>query len=342
MKTIDEIDLNDYILFFLTEEKDAFKVENFTGDSYQEIQDYDLIQTSAGVLIGYKKLHNGHNGHSYLSGDKRFYYSATCFDDANYLFDSEFIDRITCFVFINSVKNPPSIKGKNLDQEEIARCDLDSFGGTPYYIAPEDYVLKKIVNVIDLPGVAHVVFLETHDVNVKNLGAQVTNTASRTITGIVRVISDWAKVYDAPFNNGEDVSYDAKRFIESGIIPEDVIEWCVNNQPESPITFYLSSGKNVSEPPDQGIECPEFIKNFFRSKWRYSTITSLFYHHPNGNKIDKKLVDMEKSLLDREVYNIAIHHGVEEDDYDFLDSYFDNIDPKSKVKKLYEEYRRQN
>ena len=354
MKNINDINLSDYTSFYLSEEANPFVIQKYTEGGYVDInsQDYDLIETDAGILVGY--THDSdtdtYQSHSYETASGRKYIQLLTYSFLQDIFENTKIGNYDFFVFLNSI--PINSPTQYTDDEEshtdengniFNRCDVDKYGGVGFYPSPNPYKIIKLRAVLDIPGIAHIAYFNTLDEDNQNPQSQNNNVASRTLSGIFKILSEWKTVAEDPFNNTELPAVKAKQFIEEFDIPEEIFNWVNDNQIDMGVARFLKGETNNYPSVVENEEIPLVIKDFFLSRCLYKNILSIKNLHPRGSSINSSLLQKENEYLNSELYRIYLLGEIEDLTNEKIETYLntlpDSIKKKTDIKILYYEYK---
>ena len=354
MKNIIDINLNDYNCFYLSEEQDPFVIQKYTEGGYVDLpeNEYDLIQTNAGILVGYtfNSDTDSYQSHSYETTSGRKYIQLLTYSFLKDIFNNEQIGNYNFFVFLNSIpiKSPTLYTNAGTEWLDsngnpFNRCDIDKYGGDGFYVSDNPYRIVKLRAVLDIPGTAHIAYFNTLDEENQNPNSQNNNTASITLSGIFKILLEWKTVAEAPFNNQELPAVKAKQFVEQLNIPEEIFDWVNENQIDMGVARFLQGETDNNPNVVENKETPAIIENFFLSRCLYKNILSIKNLHPRGSLLDEEILEKEKQHLNAEIYKMHLL-GVLEDlsnetIEDYLSTLPDSIQKKSDIKILYFEYK---
>lgn len=189
------------------------------------------------------------------------------------------------------------------------RCDADLYGvafftdptgGSLIEIPDEADELLVYEPIFSINGIGHIIYTErknkTNKFNLMN--NSVTPFAAYSIGESFKLILEWAKVSENPFNNSEDIALKASSFVNQIGLTDSL----VSNQPDMQIFEYLKGNLNARIRPN-GIqhisdECDLFIKK----NMSHITLSHIIRLYPDAwdfeEVLNKELLDIDKHVLD--------------------------------------------
>ena len=183
-------------------------------------------------------------------------------------------DQEGTFTFVDSqpVVNP------NLDW----RCDAGRYGPSPYSSCDgevynpisEKSVLLQYEPILSVPSVAHLIYLRRSNYEVERhefLNNALTQMATATLAEMLVLLSEWAQVAEAPFNNSEEISQDAKRFLEAINFDSSIID----GYPAMQLTRFLGGDINARLRPDNPMAPSDKMINFIKTRVSHLSLASL-------------------------------------------------------------------
>jgi hypothetical protein len=206
------------------------------------------------------------------------------------------------FTFMNSAP-VPSFDGQ-------WRCDAnlygvefftDPTGGSLIEIPDEADELLVYEPIFSINGIGHIIYTErknkTNKFNLMN--NSVTPFAAYSIGESFKLILEWAKVSESPFDNSEDISIKAANFVNQIGLTESL----VSNQPDMQIFEYLKGNLNARIRPsgvqDISDECDLFIKK----NMSHISLSHLVSLYPDSWDL-QEIIDKEILEIDTDVKKI--------------------------------------
>ena len=334
MKTIDEINRDDYNSFHLTDESSNFALQFNTPSGLIDESDYDLIQSQAGVIVGYKKNIQGIHNYVYTINGVQKRLQNLLYDAYKPILDEEKIGTFDVYSFVNSV---PISQNNNFNAttdggDEFIRCDYDKFGGLPFYSGGAAFGILQVKNILDVSGSAHVLLIHTTNDGFFTSTSQVRNCSAKTFTGILKNIYEWSLMADSPFNSTETTAVKAKQMWNSLDIPQNLLDWILNNQPDMQVSRFLKGEIRLAYDIDENTEIPQELKDYVILNSRYRTLTGIKNTHPRGNLIEEKLIEKEKFFFEKEIFNFCLFNNIldmsDENIEAALSQFENNVDAK--------------
>ena len=334
MKTIEEVNFSDYRCFFLTEETNPFDIKIYTKIGYQSLPSdrYDLIQTSAGILVGYKADLSGFQNHMYETNEKKKYIQLILFEKMQDIINGEKIGNFDFYAFFDSVYISPGQLYETSEEElkdvngnVFKRCDVDKFGGKVFYPVTNNYNIINIRPVIDIAGIGHVTYFNTTNTGNVNMYSRTKNTSARTFTGIIKVLMEWAQSSEEPFNNMEPPALKAKQILEGVNLSQDLIDWVQENQIDMPVARYLKGETDMGIVHQENEEMPEPAKDFLKTNCLYKNIASIKKNHPRGYLIEDHFLEKEKKYLENQLYQLYISDILPDLETENVENYLNSI-----------------
>lgn len=345
MKTIEEININDYCFYYLADTDQEIKIEFFSSEGYLELENYDLISTNAGTLVAFKQDMNGIHEYSYMLNNKRYHFQAISFDFIKNFIGIEKPETFGFFTFTNSMlieKNDTHSWSKEINGI-MNRCDYGRYGVFPYYPAPVAYNFKKIRNILDISGLAHILYADTtldYD-PIPEIRSQ--NVSAFSLSGMIKTIWEWSQMCEPPFNSTEQVALNSKMFLEKLNIPSDILEEVINFQPNMRVARYLAGETRLAYNFDEKKDNPISLINFYKTKIRFKTLKSLKENHPNGALLDDKFIELEFNSLKSKILKYLFYKEIYDFNSDIIEQEIDLLEMsdirKNDLRCLYEEYK---
>jgi hypothetical protein len=348
MKTIDELNISEYRFFFLTEETEPFDIKAFTSLGYQNIpkERYDLIETSAGILIGFKTDLFGFQNYMYETAQGRKYIQLVVYQLMKDVIDGVKVGNFDFYSFFDSVYIKPEKlyetseeELKDVDGNVFKRCDVDKYGAKVFYPVYNNYNIINVRLVIDIAGIGHVTYFNTTNEGNVNMTSRTKNTAARTFTGIIKTLLEWSQVAEDPFYNSEAPAVKAKQMLDELKIPADLLEWVDNNQIDMAVARYLKGETDISAVHEENPEMPEVAKKYLKTNCIYKNIASLYNNHPRGYLMGQEIIEKEKQYLESQIYSLYLNGLISSTNQYELEEYINSLEESlvsiNDIKSLY-------
>lgn len=321
MKNISEIDLTKYRTFAYTDLEGDFDiyVKTLGGDVKVE-SGFEIFSVESGSIVAFDHLcvYGFHDCILKQNNNIR-HIELTEYENMKYVLEEKPEYKFAFYIFTKSGEVPasslfhPDAKFKNteIEQSTFKRCDFGKYGGIAFEYGRNPYNIAKVFNLLNLSGVGHIVRLEVLDDWYKDTDTHGKYTAALTVSGMLKLIDDWAYVNQPPFNNNEEISNTARMYIDSLGIPKDVMDEIRTLQPQSVMEYYLSGGEDRYFISEEKLEMPPKLKNFILSKCRYKSLNSLKMNHPNNINIPQEILDKELHMYNLVIFQYCIYYGLD-------------------------------
>lgn len=342
MRNISEINLSLYCSYFLTEENSdvilCFNTSN--GLVNVDKNEYDTFATEAGTIIAFKELNIGIQNYVYTSGSNRKYIQNVFYEHFQEIFNQHIGENLVLYSFMKSIEIPNKEEYTRQDgslPDDFVRCDYNKFGSIPFYPALNPLSITKIINILDVCGTGHLLWICTKNTENPNRDSQSVNTGGRTLTGAIKGIYEWSEVYKSPFNNKESISKAANDFLEELQIPENVLNDIISTQVDMRVSRYLKGETRQVYSFDENTETPESLKNFMNSRCKYRSLYQLVNNHPRKNELSESIFSNYTGFIENNLYQIYINNNLDSFTPEFLKQYFEtnvNKDSSTALKLL--------
>jgi hypothetical protein len=131
------------------------------------------------------------------------------------------------------------------------------------------------------------------------------------MTGILKLVIEWASLADSPFNDDSEIALVCKKFITSLNIPESVINEISDRQEDMAVYRYLK-GESIARHgfTEQANVGPLFL-NWIKSTHRYRTLNALVHNHPSPPVVPEEILAPERQNIESEIYGICVRHDID-------------------------------
>lgn len=321
MKNINEINPADYGFYHLTPFTGNVDVLVYTSVGYTSAENFDLYQTDNGTLIAFTEKFSVSGYHDYriASGSDSYIMQMLPYEDIQDVLEGTTSYPFSFYQFWNSgqIYSASSPKeswggvGLYRDGQDFVRCDYDKYGPVPFYPRNTQYEFFGIRLVLSITGVGHLIRADVKSSDIPNMNTQIVNTYSKSLSGALKQISEWAEVTKPPFMSVESVAQKSLSFID-GLGLEDVMKDISNVENNMRVFRYLSGNSDIYEEIDENNVIPVSLKEYYLSHIRYKTLGSLL---KNGSKIfsiDSSILDEEKKLLSNKIFEFILANGIDQ------------------------------
>lgn len=236
-------------------------------------------------------------------------------------------DNLGTFIFTDSVP----VLQPNTDW----RCDSGRYGPGPY---PDvEGVIERPINdksvlveyepIISVPGIAHLIYVRrTNYQNEREhfLNNATTQMATATLSEMFVLLNEWSKVSEPPFENTEEISQDAKRFLSAVKFNESLID----GYPAMQISRFLTGDPAARLRPETPLPLGNQLELFIRNRSPHLSLASLLSTNPGVWDV-WDIADLEKLILQKNLKELYKHFFVREAPKGFsLEVFKDQLLPK--------------
>lgn len=321
MKDISEIDLKKYRTFAYTDISGPFDVYvNSLGGEIKVTSGFEIFNIDNGSIVAFDDLAvYGFHDCYFRNNSETRHIELTEYENLRYVFEEKPQYNFAFYIFCKSSKVPnhslfhpdAKFKDQDINQSTFARCDFDKYGGVAFEYGRNPYNIAKVFNVLNLSGYGHIVRLEVLDDWYKDSDTHGKYTAATSLSGMIKLINDWAIVSGPPFNNTEEISLCSKSFLENIGLSNHCLEEIRNLQPETPLEYYLSGGQDKDWLSPEKQEMPILLKNFISNKCRYKSLNSLKNNHPSKPNIPQSILEQELHMYNLTIFEYCIYYGID-------------------------------
>lgn len=198
------------------------------------------------------------------------------------------------------------------------RCDNTLYGARAYdtpsvknpqlVSSVDDIIMYE--PVLTVPALGHLIYIHFHNDEVLRRdfvdNAELPMSAY-TLSEMFKVLHEWATVADAPFNNTDPISSDARGFLDAIGFDESLIEGQVDMQ----IASYLKGKTNARLRPTGVLPASPELLHFVRQRMSFSSLSALSLVHPGLADTAQVLKEEQRQLYIgihkfREFYKIGL------------------------------------
>lgn len=320
MKNINEINPADYGFYHLTPFTGIVDVLVYTSIGYIRAENFDLYQTDNGTLIAFKEkfLTSGYHDYKIGSGGESYIMQMLPYEDIQDVLEGSTSYPFSFYNFWDS-RQIPSVTspkenwggtGSTRGGQEFVRCDYDKYGPVAFYPRTTQYDILGVRIVLSITGVGHVLRVDTKNTDFLDKNTQIVNTYSRTLSGCLKQIYEWAEVTKDPFSSTENIALAASSFL-SGLGLLDVANDISNLENDMRVFRYLSGNSDIYEEIDENNVVPVSLKEYYLSHIRYKTLGSLLKNGLKVFSIDSSILDEEKKLLSNKIFEFILANGID-------------------------------
>jgi hypothetical protein len=294
-----------------------------------ETEKYDLFQVGVDqVLVAFTNLFQHSGKHNYVASNG-LQQENILLNPYERIVDYYKTDRDDepsgVFLFMNSC--PVLLKGQDW------RCDNALFGPRKFFpVGQEEKGLidgitkiKVYEPVLSINGIGHIVYFkhEGDDTGIRfdHINNAELPQSAETLSEMIKLIFEWAKVSEEPFNNTEQISAKAKQFIEGFGISESIIA----GQPDMQVMKYLQGDMSARTRTHGTYQISDAINSLVIDNIPYMTFSKIVELNPTIFDLEECL-GIETQWL-REEWNEALvtHNIVEPKEHGDVDGVCEHI-----------------
>ena len=249
--------------------------------------------------------------------------------DYNYIAVADDVEEsinIQCYEKIHSIytKTPDNDKGvfafaNSLPvvlDVETGRCDINNYG--PINFTKDGLVAKPLVDdvsklisyepILSVNGVGHIIFLHMKDD--ADIAELVVNnfeipTVARTFMEVLKVMTEWADVYEPPFNNREPVAENTIKFFETVGADNNFINHVKSNQVDMQVVQFLLGNPNARVRPDGVLPLTAEVENWLLPRLSFMTLSKLLQFYPDAWDVNEVLEKEKEVFVPRTANSFA-------------------------------------
>lgn len=305
MINVEDINFLEYQYYYFIGDVTDISLKLLRSDGYHIINDYDIINTPQGNIVGFKKVPHGHLNYVYDDNGKEKYINLVPFNLFNTILNKIPYDYIKFFIFHDSIQIPAyedALKEQFIvpydeNGNPYPRCDYNYYGGMLFYMPDNHYPIKRTFNIINRAGIGHIAYIETTATENLNPNSRAANVVSGTYAGILRLIYEWYIVSQEPFSNDENVAKKARLMWDSLELPEDLKEWIANDYSDMRLARFIRGENGFIDNLNLDDIIPQSLIDYTTSNCLYSDLYEFKLNHSNGSIISNSLLEKEYNDL---------------------------------------------
>jgi hypothetical protein len=187
------------------------------------------------------------------------------------------------------------------------RCDMNNYGPSSFTkdgSSPKSAIVdaSKLTiyePLLSINGIGHIVYMYFPDAT--DLGETAINnfeipTVARTFMEVLKVMTEWAEVYEPPFNNREPVVNKTIQFFETIGLDNDLVDHVKTNQVDMQVAQFLLGNPNARVRPNGVLPLTTEVENWLLSKLCFMTLSKLLEFYPDAWNA-KEVLEKEKEIF---------------------------------------------
>jgi hypothetical protein len=124
---------------------------------------------------------------------------------------------------------------------------------------------------------------------------------SKTLTGMLKQISEWASLYESGLSSDE-IAKDAVDFINQLGITQEMIAQINEVQEDMAVFRFMKGASDARHGYGEVLELPSDIENLIKSQMRFETLSSLSKNHPSHPVFEQRFLDLEVLDIQQSLY----------------------------------------
>lgn len=323
MSDISLINTANYECYYSIDGTADFKLYTPTPSGNIEYTEYDTFTSVDKTIIAFKELDPYSGDFNYVliyNNNKESIIDAICYDDILQHLSKDGIKEQDMYCIMPSkVMTPAFAKTEAL--QLVDRCDAGKYG--PAMLSLEDGVrptptdislfqhITKVAILFGASGVANIVYGAVPSLSTSFREWPAVSSMSKTLTGLMKLIIEWASLADEPFNSTDRVALLCKNYIDTLQIPADVLNEISEYQEDMPVYRYLQNQENARHGFTEQTTVGPLFLNWVKSTHRYRTLNSLVHNHPSPPAVPEEVLSSERQYIESKVYEICIKNDID-------------------------------
>jgi hypothetical protein len=321
MSDISLINTANYKCYYSIDGTSDFKLYTPTPSGNIEYTEYDTFTSVDKTIIAFKELdpYSGDFDYVLVYDNQESIIDAICYDDILQHLSRDGIKEQDMYCIMPSkVMTPAFVKTEAL--QLVDRCDAGKYG--PAMLLLEDGVrptptdislfkhITKATIMLGSAGVGNIVYGAVPELGTSFRDWPAVSSMSKTLTGLMKLIIEWASLADEPFNSTDRVALLCKKYINTLQIPENVLNEICEYQEDMPLYRYLHNEVNARSGFTEQISVGPLFLNWVKSTHRYRTLNALVHNHPSSPVVPEEILSLERQHIESKIYEICTKHGI--------------------------------
>ena len=321
MSDISLIDTSNYKCYYSIDGTNDFKLYTATPNGNVEYTKYDTFTSADKTIIAFKELdpYSGDFNYIITRADEEQIIDAFCYDDILSYLSKDGIKEDDMYVVMGSkvVTTANAHPAVNFAD----RCDIDKYGPTRFHLedgvrpAVTDITLFRhihtVTTMLSVNGTAHVLYGVVPRLGDSFRDWPGVSSVAKTLTGVMKLIIEWASLADEPFNMSDEIAVSCKNYINTLKIPENVLNEISEYQEDMPVYRYLQNQENARHGFTEQTSVGPLFLNWIKKTHRYRTLNALVRNHPSPPAIPEEILLSEKQYVESKVYEICIKNDID-------------------------------
>ena len=244
------------------------------------------------------------------------------------------------YLFLDSVVQENNFifeESWNLDalnlSSDFERCDYRKLGGAGFYEDGVGYNVTDVAHILSITGSGHILRVATSNEGNLNQNSRGSYTASRTLTGMIKLLHEWSVVSREPFNNEEKVSNCAVSFLNNINLNENIISDILSGTGDMVLARYIrgDTERSLEKETQSLYDMPDSFKQYLKSHYTYSNIYDL------DNILNLNIFSVNEMIeyrlsLEKIIFDYFYEKGIDIENFENMSQVFELDITTSRIK----------
>ena len=311
------IDASLYSCYYVYESLDEFKLYIRYPDGDMEYTKYDLFTAGDKTIIAFKEYDVTKTEYNYVlvSGSKESIVQWAAYESLYFQINQRQVNTYDAYCILNSVSIPNLM---TTDYDPLlsyeTRCDTQSYGVMPYPLVDGEkpstvdgsrfngQTIKLAMPFLSVGGIFHIEYFIVKDMGTSYQDWPAVSGVAQTFMGAMKLVTEWASLADEPFSLNDEIMLDAKNFLETLELGQDIIDEISEYQEDMPVYRYLKNVDNARTGFNENNTISPLLSVWLRKKLRYESLNSLVAQYPEEINVDSNVLEQERIAIEESVY----------------------------------------
>lgn len=311
------IDTSLYSCYYVYESLDEFKLYIRYPDGDMEYTKYDLFTADDKTIIAFKEYDVTKTDYNYIlvSNSRESIVQWAAYESLYFQMNQRQINNYDVYAVLDSVSIP------NLMTVHVPtiisydkRCDTTSYGVFPYQLTDgvkpsvsdpsvvNGQTIKLAMPFLNAGGILHIEYFIIEGAGNSHQDWPCVTGMSKTFMGAMKLVVEWASLATEPFDLDDEIVLDARNFLETLELGQDIIDEISEHQEDMPLYRYLKNVDNARTGFQENNIISPLLSVWLRKKLRYESLSSLVAQYPEEVNIDSDVLEQEKIAIEQSVY----------------------------------------
>ena len=236
-----------------------------------------------------------------------------CYENIHSIYKKTPDNNNGVFAFANSLPVVLDVETGRCDTANYGPVGFTSNGSVPKPLMDDVSKLVKYEPILSVNDVGHIIFLEMK--NSDSLGELTLNnfeipSVGRTLMEVIKIMVEWAQVYEEPFNNREPIAQNIIKFFETVGADSNFIDHVKANQVDMQVVQFLLNNPNARVRPDGILPLTSEVENWLLPKLCFMTLSKLLQFYPDAWDT-AEVLEKEKEVFAFRTTSAFARYGME-------------------------------